>query len=68
MKYVEVRKLQAEGFSINSIAKKLNMSRNTVKEYIGMAPEEFEDFLISLRNRSKKLDPFRDHILQWLHE
>lgn len=68
MKYAEVRKLQEEGFSINSIAKKLNMSRNTIKEYIGMAPEEFEDFLISLRNRSKKLDPFRDHILQWLHE
>ena len=68
MKYAEVRKLEAEGFSINSIAKKLNMSRNTVKEYMGMAPEEFEDFLISLRNRSKKLDPFRDHILHWLHE
>lgn len=50
MKYAEVRKLQAEGFSINSIAKKLNMSRNTIKEYLGMAPEEFEDFLISLRN------------------
>lgn len=68
MKYVEVRKLHAEGFSINSIAKKLTMSRNTVKAYMGMAPEEFEDFLISLRNRSKKLDPFRDPILHWLHE
>lgn len=68
MKYADVRKLQEEGFSINSIAKKLNMSRNTVKEYLGMAPEEFEDFLISLRNRTKKLDPFRDHILHWLNE
>lgn len=68
MKYVEVRKLYSERFSINSIAKKLSMSRNTVKEYIGMMPEEFEDFLISLRNRTKKLDPFRDHILHWLTE
>lgn len=68
MKYAEIRQLHAEGFSINSIAKKLNMSRNTVKDYMGMAPEEFEDFLISLRHRSKKLDPFRDPILHWLQE
>ncbi|MFC4736279.1 IS21 family transposase [Bacillus daqingensis] len=68
MKYAEVRKLQDLGFSINAIAKKLKMSRNTVKEYIGMEPEEFEDFLVSLRTRSKKLDPFRDEILKWLQE
>ncbi|MEI2356823.1 hypothetical protein [Mesobacillus zeae] len=39
------------------------MSRNTVKEYLEMTPEKFEDFLISLRNRT-----FRDLIVHWLTE
>ena len=33
-----------------------------------MAPDGFEDFLLSLRKRSKKLDPFREPILHGFHE
>lgn len=33
-----------------------------------MAPDDFEDFSNSLKTREKKLDPFRDKLLEWLKE
>ncbi|MFZ3591913.1 IS21 family transposase, partial [Bacillus sp. DJP31] len=68
MKYLEIKKLREEGFKINAIARKLKMSRNTVKAYLSKTPDEFEEFVISLKDRIKKLDPYRDQILSWLKE
>jgi len=68
MKYVEIHRLYKEGFSKSAIAKKLKVSRNLVIDYLNMTTEEFEEFLSSLRNREKKLDPFHDQILEWLRE
>lgn len=36
--------------------------------YGEMTPDEFHSFAISLQNRSKKLDPFRERILGWLRK
>lgn len=68
MVYYEVHRLRSEGFTNSSIAKKLKISRNRVIEYGGMTPDEFQKFVLSLQHRSKKLDPYEDHILEWLKE
>lgn len=66
--YNEIHRLRKEGFSNSAIAKKLKISRNRVIEYGKMNPDEFYLFAISLQSRGKKLDPFRDKILEWLKE
>ena len=68
MNYIEIHRLYKEGFSKSAIAKKLNISRNTVIDYLNMTTEEFEEFISSLRTREKKLDQFHDEILEWLRE
>lgn len=68
MIYNEVHRLRREGFSNSAIARKLKISRNRVIEYGGMTPEEFSSFILSLQNRTKKLDPFHDEILRWLEK
>lgn len=68
MIYNEIHRLRGEGFSNSAIARKLKVSRNRVIEYGRMSPEEFYSFAMSLQNRSKKLDPFREEILRWLKE
>lgn len=68
MIYNEVHRLRNEGFTNSAIARKLKISRNRVIEYGKMSPDEFYLFDISLQGRSKKLDPFREKILEWLKE
>lgn len=68
MVYNEIHRLRSEGFSNSAIARKLKVSRNRVIDYGKMKPKEFSEFVTSLQNRSKKLDPHRGKILEWLSE
>lgn len=68
MIYQEVHRLKNMGFSNSKIAKKLQISRNRVIDYLGMTPDQFAEFIASLQNRTKKLDPYQEHILIWLKE
>lgn len=66
--FVEIHQLKQQGFSIAAIARKLEISRNTVYKYMEMTLEDASDWIISLGSRSKKLDQYRDQILSWLKE
>ncbi|ARF12957.1 transposase [Sporosarcina ureae] len=68
MVYNEIHRLRKEGFSNSAISRKLKISRNRVIDYGKMKPDEFFKFTLSLQTRSKKLDPYRDQILEWLKE
>src|SRR5690606_9644094 len=61
-------RLKKMGFSNSRIAEKLGISRNRVIDYLRMTPDEFAEFVTSLQNRAKKLDPYQDYILMWLKE
>lgn len=66
--FVEVHQLKEQGFKIAAIAKKLDISRNTVYKYLDMTLEEASEWFASLGSRRKKLDPYRDWIINWLRE
>src|SRR5690606_9448 len=68
MVYQEIHRLKSMGFSKSKIASKLKISRNRVIEYLNMTPDEFAEFIASLQNRSKKLDPYKNYIVTWLKE
>lgn len=66
--YLQMHQLKEQGFKKAAIARKLGVARNTVDKYLKMSYEEFIEWVNSLENRAKKLDPFRDLILSWLKE
>lgn len=66
MIYMKVYELYEMGFSKSAISKRLGISRNTVAKYLKNTSEEFEEYLLTLQTRKKKLDPYRDIILGWL--
>ena len=66
--YVEIRGMLNQKYSISTIAKKLNISRNTVYKYISKSPEEMAEWTASTMTRSKKLDIHKELILYWLRE
>ena len=68
MNYYNIFQLREEGFSISKIARKLSLTRNTVKKYMKMTPQEMEDWIATLETRVKKLDPYRETILTWLRK
>lgn len=65
---MQVHQLKNQGFSIAAIARKLEISRNTVYKYLDMTLEDASDWIISLESRTKKLDKYQDQILSWLKE
>jgi transposase len=53
------------GLSVHKIAKQLNISRNTVSKYLTMSAEQIAA-LKADTDRTKKLDEYRDYIVQLL--
>ena len=65
---VDVHQLKKQGFSISAIARKCNLSRTTVYEYLEMDYEEACRWVDVLKTRKRKLDPYENKILNWLKE
>lgn len=66
--YVEIRGMINQKYSISTIARKLNISRNTVYKYIRKSPDEMAEWTASTMTRRKKLDEHNELILYWLRE
>lgn len=67
MLYIEIHQLHAKKLHITQIARQLKISRNTVYKYLNMTFEEAVEEFGEI-NRKKKLDPYRDWIVNWLQE
>ncbi|MBT2579817.1 helix-turn-helix domain-containing protein [Bacillus sp. ISL-8] len=52
--YVEIHRLNKLGFDVSKIAKKLNISRNTVYRYLEKEPSEMAIWMASTKVRTKK--------------
>ncbi len=66
--YLEIYQLMLLGLNVSQIARKLDISRNTVYKYLEMLPEEMHTFDESVKTRRKKLDSCESQILQWLRD
>lgn len=66
--YVEIRGMLNQKYSISAIARKLNISRNTVYKYLRKSPDEMAEWTASTMTRKKKLDEHKELILFWLRE
>ncbi len=66
--FIDIHQLKDQGFKVAAIAKKLDISRNTVYKYLEMNFEEFKEWYATLESRRKKLDPYQEDIVSWLKE
>ena len=63
---MDILSLHRKGLKQRAIARKLGISRNTVKKYIDNPGLAFESH--RPRKRNSLLDPFKDNIVAWLDE
>ena len=66
--YHEIQRLYRLGFSKNKIAGYLKINWRTVKKYLNMTEEEFEQFLLQKSNKDRILDPYKDFVHSRLKE
>jgi orotate phosphoribosyltransferase-like protein len=43
--YFSIHQMKQKGLKVSQIARKLNISRNTVYKYLSMNPDEFKQFV-----------------------
>jgi len=60
--YHQVHHMKREGHSVSSISKETGLNWRTVNKYLNMSEEEYEQLLINLDIREKKLSPYEDFI------
>jgi transposase len=63
---LDILSLHRKGVSQRRIARKLGISRNTVKKYIDHPESVFRP--VAVRKRKNRLDLFKDNIIAWLDE
>lgn len=68
MNYSKIRELKADGFSQRKIARRLGISRSTVKRYLAKDSQEFSTWLAATKSRTQKLDSHKERILNWLRQ
>ncbi|MGF9715046.1 IS21 family transposase [Paenibacillus sp. JMULE4] len=66
--YFSIQRMKQEGLKITQIARRLELSRNTVYKFIEMNPDQFREYLEQLESRKKKLDGYERAIVEWLRE
>jgi len=66
--YVEIQKLKRHGYSQRAVAREKDISRTTVCKYWDMGEDEYAQYLLDSRSRTKLLDPYREYIVGQLEE
>ena len=64
--YYEIHRLSQLGFSISRIGRYMVMNRRTVKKYLQMTEEEYEQNLLRLQCRNKILAPYESFVAERL--
>jgi transposase len=60
--YVEIQKRKRAGYSQRAVSRELDIDRKTVRRYWEMTDEEYAEYLLDSKSRTKILDPYRDFI------
>jgi predicted transcriptional regulator len=67
--YHEILRLRnVEHFSIQRIADHLSINFRTVKKFLDMSEEEFDDYMENKGNKPCLLNPYRDFIVNYLKQ
>lgn len=60
--YYEIHKLKREGLKTAQISRRLVLDYRTIKKYLAMSEQEYQDFLEVQSSRHKILAPYEDYV------
>lgn len=61
--YIEIQKLKKLGYKKQRAARQLNIDTKTVRKYWNMSENEYADYVIQTRERTKIMDKYHDYVL-----
>lgn len=64
--FSEIKQYKALGFNKSQVERALNINYKTVQKYWDMDPGEYAKVTIQSKNRHKKIDIYKDDILEWI--
>lgn len=62
----EIKQYKAMGLNKSQVQRELNINYKTVDKYWDMLPDEYAELRVEAKNRSKKIDWYKDEILDWI--
>ena len=62
----EIKQYKAIGLNKSQVQRELKINYKTVDKYWDMLPDEYAQLRIEAKNRSKKIDKYREDILDWI--
>jgi hypothetical protein len=67
--YHEIHRLRkVEHFTIQRIADKLSLNFRTVKKFLNMTEDEYDQFVETKWAKERQLDPYKDFIINYLQK
>lgn len=66
--YSEIQQRKRAGYSQRAVARELDIDRKTIRRYWEMTEDQYAQYLLDSRNRTKILDPYRDFIVEQIEE
>ncbi|SNT17891.1 hypothetical protein SAMN05446037_104813 [Anaerovirgula multivorans] len=66
--FAEIKKYKSMGLKRTQVARKLEIDYKTVSKYWEMMPQEFAKLRQAAESREKKVDKYKDLIVEWLKE
>ena len=64
--FIEIKQYKKMGLNKSQIQRTLNINYKTVDKYWDMSPDEYAKLVKEAKNRTKKIDKFKDEILEWI--
>lgn len=67
-KFAKIKEHKLKGFKKSQTSRNLDLDYKTVDKYWNMTNEEYMDYVNNNKNRGKKVDKYKDLILEWIKE
>ena len=62
--YAKIQELKTKGYKKQRAARELDIDVKTVRKYWEMTEDEYVDYQIETKNRTKIMDPYREFVLE----
>lgn len=66
--FAEIKKARAMGLNKTQASRKLDLDYKTVTKYWDVSPSEFDELQKEAKSRNKRVEKYKDEILEWLKE